>query len=290
MRTVLPVCLLLALTSHLPAAPRDLPYCSWLDRADEPAWDIQAGWLGSAAVQGPGGRSYSALEVRGGGGLWYGEAPGGEAEVDGSYAVWMFEGQGGVDLPDALADAHVRAGYVWRHWDGRSLRVRIQPGFYGEVSAWDQADALRVPFEIVGLQTLSPRWSGQLGVAVYPGFARSFDPRFGVRGELSETWSVDLNYPESRLVWRSAGGTEAYLRLRNDPIQQFWLEEDDARRFVRFEETRLVAGWSGPSDTVVRLRVEAGYVFNRSVEAGRGSANRAVEDTWVVSIGLGGAL
>jgi hypothetical protein len=111
-----------------------------------------------------------------------------------------------------------------------------------------------------------------------------------VRGELSEAWTVDLNYPESRLVWRNAGGTEAYLRLRNDPIQQFWLEEEDARRFVRFEETRLVAGWCGPADTVVRLRVEAGYVFNRSVEAGRGSANRAVEDTWVVSIAVGGAL
>lgn len=289
MRIRLSLLLFFLLVGRGPAASRETPYCAWLDGGDAAAWDGQAGWLGSAPVQGPGGRSYAALEVRGGGGLWYGEAPGGEAELGGAYALWQFEGNGGVNLPDTLVEAQVRAGYTWRHWDGRSLRVRAFPGAYGEVSALDEARALRVPFEVVGLQALSPRLSGQLGVAVYPGFERAFDPRFGLRYEFSEAWHADLNYPESRLAWRDGAGREAYLSLKNDPIREFWLEEGDARRSIRFEDTRLVAGWVGPSDTVVRLRVEAGYVFNRSVEAGRGSAPREVDDTWVAALGLSGA-
>lgn len=291
MRVCLMLCgLTLAGTVPAFAADRALPYCQFLDRADEPAWTVQGGLLSSSSVQGPGGRSFSVTEVQGGGGLYFGGAPGGAVEWAGRYAGYAFAGSGGVDLPDAVVDLHVQAGYVWRHWDGRSLRLRAEPGFYGEPGAWDTGSALRIPFEVLGLQALGPRWSGQLGVAVYPGFTRSFDPRFGLRYALSDTWSVDARYPESQVVWRNPEGTEAYVRLRNDPLHEFWLEEEDARRTFRFEEARLVAGWAGAVGPGLRLRLEAGWVFNRSVDFARGFANRAVDDAWLVSAGLGGTL
>lgn len=281
--------LLLASARALAAPGREVPFCQFLDAADEPAWRAAAHLTSSADVQGDQGRAYSVLRVTGGGGLYFAEAPGGALQLGGAYAVHAFEGNGGVNLPDAVADLHLEAGYQWRNWDGRSLEVSARPGFYGEVAAWESS-ALRIPFDVIGYQALSPRLSGRLGVAVYPGFTRSFDPRFGLRYALADEWTAELGYPASGVTWRDRAGREAYVTLRNDPINEFWLESGDERRAFRFEETRLVLGTAAPLGGTWRLGVEAGYVFQRSVDFARVEPNRSVEDAWVVGLGLSGAL
>ncbi len=273
----------------LAAERSDVPYCQYLDRADEPAWQVQGSAISSADVQGDKGRSFSALEVTGGGGLLYADVPGGSMGLGGAYAVYAFEGNGGISMPDAVADLHLEAGYLWRHWDGRSLQLSARPGFYGEVGAWE-ADALRVPFEVLGIQVLGPRLSGQLGVAIYPGFTRAFDPRFGLRYAISDAWTADVGYPESRLAWMNREGWAAYALVRNDPINEFWLDDDEVRRTFRFEDTRVVAGVEAPLAGALRLRVELGYVFQRSVDFGGAEPNRSVEEALVVGLGLSGAL
>ena len=284
----MPLLLLLGGAAY-PAAGRDVPYCQWLDRVDRPAWELQAGYVDQARVEAPDGHRYAVYEFSGGGGLFYGAAPGGSVDLSGAYALHAFEGDGGLDLPNQTLDAHLDAAYAWRSWDGRSLRLRAQPGLYGEVDGLD-GSAFQLPLEILGVQALSPQLSGQLGVALYPGYQRSFDPRFGVRYALSDTWSVDLQYPESRVLWREPAGREAYFLIRNDPINEYSLESGDPRRALRWEETRAVVGWVQPLGGAVRLRVEAGYVFNRSVDFARGSPPRAVEDAVMVGLGFGGAL
>lgn len=279
----------MASAARLGAAPREVPFCQILDRVDRPSWEVLGEAVSSAGVDAPDGHSFSVYDVQGGGGLLFAEVPGGRVELAGAYAGYAFEGEGGVGLPDAVADLHLEASYVWRNWDGRALRLTAQPGFRGELDAWS-GSSFRVPFEVVGVQALSPRLSGQLGVALYPGYVRRLDPRFGVRYGLSEAWSVDAQYPESRLLWRSPVGAEAYFLVRNDPINEFWLEEDDPRRTFRFEESRLALGWVGPLGEVLRVRVELGYVFNRAVDYARGAPSRSVDDAVVVGVGLGGAL
>jgi hypothetical protein len=271
------------------AAPRDLPFCQILDRADQPAWEVQGVYRNRAAVDAPGGRRYSVYEVRGGGGLFFSDAPGGSVEVGGAYAGQAYEGNGGVGLPDQVLDLHLDVAYVGRHWDGRSLRLRIQPGLYGEVDGLD-LHAFSMPFEVTGIQALSPRLSGLLGVVVYPGFSRTLDPRFGVRYALTDTWSLDLQYPESRLLWRAADGQEVYALIRNDPINEYRLQEDDPRRAFRWEESRAALGWVLPLGSLLRLRLEAGYAFNRSVDFSRGAVPRAVDDAALLVVGLGGPL
>lgn len=270
-------------------AGQEPPFCQILDRVERPAWEVQGVYRARAGVEAPGGRNYSVYEVRGGGGLLFADAPGGGVEVRGGYAAQFHQGDGGVDLPDRVLDLHLDAAYVWRHWDGRSLLIRLQPGFYGQPDDLD-ADALYVPFEVTGVQALAPRLSGLLGVVLYPGFDRAFDPRFGVRYALSDHWSLDLQYPESRLLWRSPRGQEVYALVRNDPINEFRLEAEDARRAYRYEESRVAAGWVIPLGDRLRLRLEAGYLFNRSVDFARGASGRAVEDAPLLGVGLGGPL
>ncbi len=240
-------------------------------------------------MEAPGGHAFSALGIHGGGGLFFAEAPGGSVEVGGAYAGYLYEGDGGVKIPDQVLDLHLDAAYVWRHWDGRSLLLRIQPGLYGEASAMD-LEAFHMPFEVTGVQALSPRLSGLLGVVIYPGYARAFDPRFGVRYALSDTWSVDLQYPESRLLWRSLAGAEAYALIRNDPINEFWLDGDDPRQTYQFEESRAALGCVLPLGDFLRLRLEAAYLFNRSVDFAREMPPRSVEEGLLLGVGLGGSL
>lgn len=271
------------------ADSRSVPFCQILDRADNPAWEVQADYVNRASVEAPEGHSFSALRLHGGGGLFFSDAPAGSVELGGAYTIQNSQGDGGIGIPDNVVDAHLDAVYLWRSWDGRSLRLRAQPGLYGEPDGLN-AKSFRVPFEVTGIQALSPRLSGLLGVFIYPGFSRPFDPRFGIRYALADDWSLDLQYPESRLLWRDPSGTEAYLLIRNDPINEFWLDSDDARASYRFEETRIAAGWALPLVTELRLRVEVGYLFNRSVDFARGAPARAVEDAVIVGAGIGGPL
>lgn len=281
--------LFLAAWSPVLAATREVPFCQILDRADQPAWEVQADYRSRASVEAPGGHSFSALEIHGGGGLYFTEAPGGSVAVAGAYAGYLYEGDGGVALPGQVLDLHLDAAYTWRNWDGRSLRLCLQPGLYGEASALDLG-AFRMPFEVTGLQALSPRLSGLLGVVIYPGYSRPFDPRFGVRYALSDTWSVDLQYPESRVLWRSLAGTEAYALIRNDPINEFWLDGDDPRKAYQFEESRAALGCVLPLGNLLRLRLEAAYLFNRSVDFAREAPARSVEEGVLLGVGLGGSL
>lgn len=264
------------------------PANPFLDEVAEPAWSVRLDYVDRAKVEGPDVERYSLATVEGGGGLFFSEAPGGEVECSGSYAVTTLSGGDRLDLPDAVADLHLTAGYLWRSWDGRALRLRVQPGYYGEWGA-GVGDAFRLPFEVVGLQALHPKLAGMMGVAVYPGFTRNFDPRFGVRYLFSETWSADLMYPESRLRGRWPGGGELYVLYRNDPINEFWLDGDDPRESFRWEESRLAVGGGLPLGRWLRLLLEAGYVFNRSVDFGDGASARGVDESLFVSAGCGGA-
>ena len=279
--------LALAMTAAA-ARAGEMPANAWLDGPPQPAWSVLVEYVDAAKVDMLEGDEVSSYNLVGGGGLYFAEAMGGEVEVGGVYALTDLSGGAGLDLPDLVADLHLEAGYTWRHWDGRALRVRLQPGLYGEVDA-DPAEAVRVPFEICGVQALGPRLAGLLGVAVYPGFTRGFDPRFGLRYTLTEVWLADLAYPESRLYGQWAGGQEFYLRWRADPVNEFWLEEEDGRQSFRWEETRVAVGGGLPIGPWLRARVELGYVFSRSLDFGRGTAARGLEDALVLGGGVSGA-
>ncbi len=270
-------------------AQGDYPYCQILDRVDEPAWQAHIGFVDSSRVEAPDGESFRQQQVRGGGGLFFWRTAVGDIDLAGAYDVTFYDGSGGVGLPDKTAALRLDAGYVWRYWDGSALKLNVYPGLYSDLED-PGLDDLAMPLQVLGIQAFNPQVSGVLGVALYPGFDRSFDPRFGVRCALSDQWSVDVMYPESRLLYRPVENWDLYAGLRNEAVAEFQLEDDDPRDTYRYEETRVYVGLNAPVSTEVRAMVRLGWVLNRAVDFGRTQPARDVEDALFLQVGIGGTL
>jgi hypothetical protein len=275
-----------AATAH---AQQNFPYCQILDRVDEPAWQAHVEYVAGADVDDPQGDDFSVTSLRGGGGLYYWRTGAGDVDLSGHYLVSWLSDDGGIGLPDQVADVHVDAAYVWRRWDGSAVRFTASPGVYSDLKDPGFSDVF-VPFEVVGVQAFNDRLSGLLGVAIYPGFDRHFDPRFGVRYAVDDAWSVDVMYPESRVLYRPSAGWEVYAGIRNEAVAEFNLDSDDDRDSFQYDETRVYAGVHAPLGDLLRIMVRAGWALNRTADFGRGQPARDVDDAMFLSAGVGGAL
>lgn len=270
-------------------AEEEYPYCQILDRVDEPAWQAHVGYVGQAKVRDPNGSDVGLYQLRGGGGLYYWRTAAGDIDLSGAYDVTAFDGSGGIDLPDQVAALRLNASYTWRQWDGAAVKVDVFPGIYSDLKDLG-FDDLYMPFQVLGIQAFNPQLSGVLGVAIYPGFSRSFDPRFGVRYAVSDELSVDVMYPESRVTYHPAEQWDLYAGLRNNPVAEFRLEDGDDRDAFEYDEARAYLGVNAPLNDVVRVMAQLGWTLSRSVDFDRVQPARDVQDAFFVSVGLGGTL
>ncbi len=269
-------------------AQQSWPYCQILDGTEAPAWQADVEYTAKGQVSGDGGSDVSVWNIGGGGGLYYWRTSAGDIDLTGAYDVWFWDGNGGIALPDRTAALRLRADYIVRNWDGSALRVGIKPGIYSDTEELS-FDSIYVPFEVLGIQAFNPRVSGLIGVAIYPGFDRVFDPRFGVRMAAADSVRVDVMYPESRVTFRP-DDWELYAGIRHDAVNEFRLEEDDARKQFSFRETRAYFGSAWPAGEALRMEAEVGIAFNREVDFKREAPGRDIEDAWYIRIGIGGAL
>ncbi len=269
-------------------AQRPWPYCQILDGTEAPAWRAYADYTGAGRVKTDGGRDIAVWTLGGGGGLYYWRTGAGDIDLAGEYDLRFWDGSGGIALPNRTAALRVRADYVARNWDGSALLIGIRPGIYSDLEELS-FDSLYMPVEVLGIQAFNPRISGVIGVAIYPGFDRAFDPRFGVRMAAAERVRVDVMYPESRVIVRP-DDWELFAGLRHDAVNEFRLEDDDARKMMAYRETRAYVGTAWPVGDLFRMQAEAGLSFNREIDFKREAPGRDVEDAWYIRIGIGGAL
>ncbi len=264
------------------------PFCQIVDGTDYPAWDVEATYTAPADVRSDAGRNIAFWALRGGGGLFYRATGSGDVSLGGRYDVWFADGGGGVALPDALAALRLEAGWTLRWWDGRALQLTLRPGLYTDAADWSSKDVF-YPFEALGIRAVNPRVSALLGLAVYPGFDRAFDPRFGFRYAPADSIRLDLMYPETRLTYRPMDW-EVALGVRHEAVREFRLEESDPRRLVALRDTRiyLAAAWTAAG--ALRVTAEAGRVLNREIDFERVETVLDVEDSWYVQLGVGGVL
>jgi hypothetical protein len=269
-------------------AQQSWPFCQILDGAEEPAWTAYLDFTGPGRVETEGGRDVALWNLGGGGGIYYWRTGAGDVDLTGAYDLFVWDGSGGIDLPDRTAALRLRADYVARNWDGSALLVGIRPGIYSDLEEVS-FESVYVPIEAWGIQAFNPQISGLIGVAVYPGFDRAFDPRFGVRVAAAESVRVDLMYPESRVIFRPADW-EMFGGLRHEAVNEFRLGDDDPRKMIAYRETRAYLGTAWPVGDLFRMQAELGWSFNREVDFKREASGRDIEDAWYVRIGIGGAL
>ncbi len=264
------------------------PFCQILDGTEAPAWTANLGYTAGAKVKSANPRDVSVWSVDGGGGLYYWRTDSGDWDLSGAYELRMFDGSGGVNLPDRVGALRLDLAYVVRNMDGSALRFDLFPGLYSDTEDFSAKD-FYLPLQVLAIQSFNPQISGLIGIAVYPGFDRTFDPRFGVRFAPVETLRVDLMYPESRVTFRPEE-FEVYAGLRHSAVNEFRLEDGDPRKSIGFRETRLFLGTAWPLSDLLRFNVEVGYAFNREIEFKHAEPDRNWDDALMVRVGIGGPI
>lgn len=279
---------LVTLAQALVYAQNQWPYCQILDGTEAPAWRVDVEYTGKGRVKTEGGSEVSVWNISGGGGLYYWRTETGDLDLTGAYDFWIWDGSGGIALPDRTVALRLRADYIVRNWDGSALLLGVKPGIYSDAEELT-IKSIYVPVEVLGIQAFNPRVSGLIGVAIYPGFDRVFDPRFGVRMAATDSVRFDLMYPESRVTFRP-DEWELFAGVRHDAVNEFRLEEDDVRKQFAFRETRAYWGSAWPIGDAFRMEAEVGWAFNREVDFKREAPGRDIEDAWYIRVGIGGAL
>lgn len=280
------VATLLAATQSF--AQPSAPYCQILDGTEEPAWTIKLGYTTAAKIKAPEGHDVSVWSLAGGGGLYYWRTSVGDFDLSGAYDVSVFDGSGGINMPDRLAALRLNLAYVARNVNGTALKVDVYPGIYSDLSDLSLKD-FYIPFQALAIQAFNPQISGLIGLAIYPGFDRWFDPRFGIRAAPSEDWRVDLMYPESRVTYRPES-IELYASLRHNAVNEFRLKESDERGSIALRDTRAALGAGWQLNDLLKVNVELGYIFGREVEFDHKAPDQDWRNATYFSVGIGGPI
>lgn len=282
--------LIVAMIAAAPSsfAQSSAPYCQILDGTESPAWTAKFGYTANAKIKAPEGHNVSTWSLGGGGGIYYWRTSAGDFDLTGAYDVSVFDGSGGINMPDHVAALRLDLAYVTRDVNGTALKVDVYPGIYSDMKDVSLED-FYLPFQVLAIQSFSPQVSGLIGLAVYPGFDRWFDPRFGIRAAPSENWRVDLMYPESRVTYRP-DALELYASLRHNAINEFRLKESDKRGSIEFTDTRAALGAGWQLNDLLKVNVEAGYAFGREVMFDHKAPDRDWRSAPYFSVGIGGPI
>lgn len=253
-----------------------LDECQLLDRVDQPDWQVHVEYVDKARVFGPE-DNLSLLTLRGGGGLGYWATDMGDFELHGLFDVTTLAADGGMKLPDQLLTLSFKGVYIWRNTGGISYRTEIDPGYYPDIKK-RTSQSFFCPAGFSVIKTFNSQCSALIGVMAYPGMDNLLDPRIGFRYAFSDMVYADLMYPESKVVVTPQPDWDFYAGIRDD------------RASSVFRDARAYAGMNLPIAEAVRLMLQAGLVFNRSVDYDDSAVDYSVSDALYVSLGFGGTL
>lgn len=273
----------------LSAAAQVAPFCQILDRDIPPAWEINGLYMVESDVDLPGAPDFSTTQIEGGGGLAYADVHVGSMDLTGSYDLRMFSSSAGLNLPDYVGELSLHGAYTWRSSEGQAVRVQVSPGLHSDLEEIS-ADAIYFPFEVKLIQAFSPEVSGMMGLAFFPGFEQSVDPRFGIRWQIDDLLTLDLMYPESRLVLEPIEQWKIYAGVKVDLTPEWKLEEDDERESIAYNETRAFLGLQHPIADVLMVRYEGGVAFGRTFDFERLQGESDVDDAFYLRIGVSSPL
>ena len=266
----------------------DFPYCQIADRMVDPMWSLTLSYVSREPVDGVG-TDVGFFDEQARASFYYLRTPYGNLDLGATLDHRFVIGGDELDLPSGLARIAADARWDLRTVEAFTFRVEGHPGYYGATDHIG-AHGLTLPFAISGIQAFDPTVSAQLGVAVFPGFQREFDPILGVRWAVTDDVLLDLFYPVTRVLYKPAVDWQVFGGLGIYRTREYFLADDDPRERVLCDESRLFVGFDFLPDESLRLGLRAGYAFNRSIDFARGAPNEFDLDAgWFAAFELGGS-
>jgi hypothetical protein len=198
------------------------------------------------------------------------------------YAVNFLEGPTAPDLPGRLHSASFE--FRWLPLITPALRadLRVMPGWYSDAET-SSSDAVRIGARAVGIYTSSPAVQWVFGGAYLDRNDVPFLPIGGMIWTPHEDVRYELIFPQPKLARRlsACGGIETWAYLAGEFGGDQWAIEraDGSEDVVTIRDLRLMAGLERKACGGGSLRVEAGYVLDRSIEYEGPTADFVPDDT-----------
>ncbi|HEV7282377.1 MAG TPA: hypothetical protein VGN57_19400 [Pirellulaceae bacterium] len=203
-----------------------------------------------------------------------------------SFDTYFLDGPDSPDLPARLYGASVQAMWVPRINDRLQLILAFQPGAYGDFESSDQ-DMWR--YEAQALFKWEPfrdRLQVVGGVLYLDREDLDFLPAGGVIWTPTDNYQFDLLFPIPK----------AAMRVYATPESEWWVfvagefsnetfafeHSDQVYDQLAIKDMRAFAGVEMKRDGGSGLRLEAGYVFDRSIEFRSLSPDLELEDTYML--------
>jgi hypothetical protein len=262
-------------------------YNQILDRLDQPIWSGYVAYSTRESVEKRG--DFAVTEWGAHAGLFYFRTGLGDLDLQADVDMKIFLGSGGMDLPDEVGSLRLLFDYVARLDEGYSMRLRLRPGLYGELTSFD-GNALYFPFGVAGLKSFGPNLAGLAGLNFYPGFDRLVVPEAGVRWSMSDMLLIDAFYPESKIIFRPSYNWALLAGFAFPEFVEYRLADGDGRRSILLDETRMYIGAEYMWTDTLKVMLEAGRRVDRSIDFRKLEGKRNVDDALYFEISIGGML
>jgi hypothetical protein len=270
-----------------PGRAEEYPYCQLMDRTTDPFAEASLTYVAQEKVDG--GSTWGSTEYRAASDLAYLRTEYGDLDLGARLYLGVSRGGKAIDMPDRFGELAFRVRWSLRTPQAFTYSVDAYPGLYSDFEDIGFED-FGMPIELSGIQAFSPTLSARLGLAVYPGFERPFDPRAGLRWAPREDLLLDLFYPESRVVWQYDRFLALTAGVAFDRVREYQLRDSDGRDRLLFEETRWYVGTNYRLNDMLLLMGRVGLVRNREIDFAHDSEASSLDDGFYITIGLGGLL
>ncbi len=214
-------------------------------------------------------------------------------------AKWL-AGPNVTDLPPQLFNVLINVGQRFQVRERLMIDAMISPGWFTDFSN-KGVEAFRLPWHLVSYYELNEDWYGVMGVINLARDDIQYLPVIGtVYAPVSGDVRLDLVFPKPRVAWKisdNIGGRERQ-KGRRSQVESLWLtlggelgggswaisRADRAYDVVTYRDYRLIAGLESQQKNGATSRLEAGWIFDRSVQYRSNMGNYQPSDSFMVRV------
>ncbi|MEZ6067486.1 MAG: DUF6268 family outer membrane beta-barrel protein [Planctomycetaceae bacterium] len=197
---------------------------------------------------------------------------------------WL-DGPATIDAPARLYDTSVEAVLFLPLREDLFFQAALSPGLFTDGHNTN-GDAFRLPGRALAFWKCSPTLTLAGGFVYLDRDDVSFLPAIGLTYKPNDDFKLELIMPRPKVAWRMQrdGTTDHWLYLVGEFGGGSWaVERDNGRNDVlTLSDYRAIIGWEMLNENGPDLRLEGGYVFNRTLEYTAGREERDLAGTALV--------
>ncbi|WP_010586359.1 hypothetical protein [Schlesneria paludicola] len=208
--------------------------------------------------------------------------------IDTTFGAKWLNGPSTTDLPPQLFDILINLGTTHRISRRTIVDAMLSPGWYTDFSN-KGIEAFRLPWHVISYSQTFDSCQTVLGVTDLARDDIHLLPVVGLIFATPESdLRLDLVFPKPRVAWRCyrGGKDEGWLYMGGELGGGSWAisRADRSYDVVTYRDYRLTTGFEARSSKGHATRVEAGWVFNRSVSYRSEIGNYSPTDSLMIRI------